>query len=110
MSEKLYNDIEMGGWMKTKMVYVNEDITGKLQYLKLEDVLVNLTELAKKYPVETQLGLEMYDDYGDRECRVVLRFERPQTEEEKNKEEHDKRRYEASRRQQYENLKREFEK
>jgi len=110
MLEKLCNDIEWDLIMKPKMKYVSENITSSVRYLKIKDAIKKLTTLAEQYPEETRIDFEVYDDYGDTNVKMIVEFERLQTEAEMAKEYLDKRKQDDYRRQQYEALKKEFEK
>ena len=93
---------------KANMVYVEDDITSKINYVKLVDFASVLSELLTQYPPEAHFALETYDDYGDKSCRAVVSYERPETAQEIAKKELLKRQQYDRDRQTYERLKREF--
>ena len=96
--------------MKPKIVHRQDDITDNINSYLLEDVIERLTELSKSLPPKTRFEVDTKSSWGDACGCVYLTYQRPQTEEERVQEFEQTKRTEAYRRQQYEALKKEFEK
>jgi len=103
----------MDGQMKARMIYIEENITSKIQYRALRDVIEDLEKLSKNYPDAT-IEFVVEEEYGSQYAKAMFCYKRLQTEEEIEQElafkTDQKTRREAARLAQYLDLKKEFEK
>ena len=94
--------------MKPKIVYESKVINDLIEYKSLKEVISALTELQEKYPLG-KLSLSAFMEYGDPTSELILGWDRPQTEEEVERDMRYEREAKERKRQQYEALKKEFE-